>query len=123
MVRRRSPRQVGEQGEQLAASYLENLGWQILDRNWRCPDGELDIVARDDSALVFVEVKCRSGRGYGHPLEAITYRKAAKLRALARCWLRSNASWAPQVRIDAVGVLLPRVGAPELTHVRGVQPW
>ena len=112
-------------GEDLAAAHLERLGWRILERNWRCPAGELDIVALEpgpEPVVVFCEVKCRSGLGFGDPLEAITWRKLNKLRDLALTWLAEQPGWVPRYRLDAIGVLLPRDGRPQVTHVQGVAP-
>ncbi len=108
-------------GEQTAAQFLEGLGWKVLQRNWRCRWGEVDIVALEPTAdtLVFVEVKCRRGLGFGHPLEAITHEKAARLRALASQWLRETGRTASAIRLDAVAVLVSGSG-PEITHVRGI---
>ena len=84
MPRTESKQQLGVRGEDLACAELERQGMQVLERNWRCGLGEIDIVAADAGAsgltLVFCEVKCRSGLGFGHPLEAITY---AKMRTCA----------------------------------------
>ena len=115
--------EVWRAGEDLAARHLSELGWEILARNWRCPVGELDIIARQPGAppvVVFCEVKARRGLGFGPPLEAITARKQAKLRELALHWLRDQEHGVPSIRFDALGVLLPRDGEPVLTHVRGI---
>ncbi len=86
--------QIGARGEDLACAELQRQGLQILDRNWRCPTGELDIVAAEVGAggvtLVFCEVKCRSGLRFGHPLEAVTYAKLTTLRQLAAIWTRQH---------------------------------
>lgn len=113
---------LGRDGEDIAVAHLEAQGWQIIDRNWRCPSGELDIVAwdEDERTLVFVEVKSRSSTAYGQPIEAISWRKLAKLRELATLWLRGTGSRAPNIRLDAVGVLMPWGSAPELTHLQGI---
>ena len=109
---------VGAWGETLAAEFLMKLGWDILERNWRCRAGEIDLVAREPGGrVVLVEVKTRSGRGFGAPLEAITVAKQAKLRELAHHWRRAHRGAGP-VRVDAVGVLRERDGV-EITHVRG----
>ena len=79
---------VGRYGEELAARYLAKSGFAILERNWRCELGEIDIVARDGDALVVCEVKTRRGLNYGSPLESITYRKLATLRKLVGRWLQ-----------------------------------
>jgi putative endonuclease len=111
---------VGQYGEELAARYLAENGFAILERNWRCEQGEIDIVAREDQALVICEVKTRRGLNYGSPLESITYRKLATLRQLAGRWLRDHELRPGEIRIDAVAVLMPHRGAPTVDHVRGV---
>lgn len=98
-------------------------GWTIIDRNWRCSLGEVDIIAHTpgrDAVLVFCEVKCRSGLGYGDPLEAVTRQKVRKLRQLALTWLGDQPHWVPRYRLDAIGVLLPRGARPTITHLEGV---
>ncbi len=92
----------------------------VLDRNWRCELGEIDLVLRDGDVLVFCEVKTRSSSAYGHPLEAVGVTKGVRLRRLAARWLADHDVHASDVRIDLVGVLLKPRGAPELSHVRGV---
>jgi putative endonuclease len=81
---------LGRHGEQLAAEYLQQAGFRILDRNWRCAEGEIDIVMVDRRVLVVCEVKTRSGTGYGTPLEAITRQKVRRLRHLAIRWVQAN---------------------------------
>ncbi len=111
--------ELGVRGERIAAAFLTDAGLQVLDRNWRCRDGELDLVARDDDALVFCEVKTRRGIGYGHPVEAVTSAKQRRLRLLAQRWLAAHDEHAPDLRFDVVGVLV-RPGRPALvTHLRG----
>jgi putative endonuclease len=78
---------VGRFGEQLAVQHLEAAGMQVLARNWRCREGELDVVARDGPTLVFVEVKTRSRLGFGAPAEAVDRAKSARIRQLALRWL------------------------------------
>jgi putative endonuclease len=95
-------------------------GLTIVERNWRCPQGEIDLVARDHGELVFVEVKTRSSVDYGHPLEAITPRKLARLRRLAGAWCLAHPDQRGDVRIDAVAVIAPRSGAIEVEHLAGV---
>ena len=117
-ARRRS--ELGAYGEALAARHLVDQGMTLLDRNWRCDLGEIDLVLRDGQVLVICEVKARSSLAFGSPLEAVTEKKAARLRRLAARWLSDHTIRPAEVRIDLVGVLVPRGGPPEIDHVRGV---
>lgn len=114
---------VGAYGERLAARYLVDSGMQILDRNWRCDQGEIDLVAMDDSCLVIVEVKTRRSLAFGSPVEAVTAVKAARLRRLAACWLsqhRSQVEAVADIRIDVIGVLRPSGGPAQIEHLVAV---
>lgn len=111
---------LGLYGEQLAARHLVDQGMVVLDRNWRCDLGEIDLVLRDGDALVVCEVKTRSSTAYGSPLEAVDEVKVARLRRLAARWLADHQLRPFEVRIDLVGIVRPRRGAMELEHVRGI---
>jgi putative endonuclease len=111
---------LGRWGEDLAARHLTTQGMRVLERNWRCRHGELDIVAIQEDCLVVCEVKTRSGVGYGEPVEAVGRRKLARLRRLAGVWLAERPGGYARVRIDVVGVLLPSSGRPVLWHLVGV---
>jgi putative endonuclease len=111
--------QIGSRGEDLAADYLRGDGFAILDRNWRCRYGELDIIAADGEVLVFVEVKTRTGRAFGTPAEAVTHAKLRRLRRLAGIWLAAQGGSWPSVRIDVIEIRLGG-SAPEVTHIHGV---
>lgn len=116
---------VGRRGEDLAVAELQRQGMEILARNWRCRRlGEVDVVALDRTTavptVVVCEVKCRSGLGFGHPLETITWAKLRTLRQLAVEWVRDNPTGPVRVRIDAIGVVLLSGQEPQLTHARGV---
>jgi len=111
---------VGRYGEDVAVRHLERAGMQIVERNWRCDLGEIDVVARDDGALVICEVKARRGLDYGTPLEAVTVRKLTRLRRLAARWVAESAEHPASVRIDVVSVLMRRRGAAVVEHLRGV---
>jgi putative endonuclease len=99
---------LGKAGEQAAVGYLESCGFRILDRNWRCADGEIDIVAADQRTFVVCEVKTRSGTRFGTPLDAVGHAKRRRLRRLAAQWLAVHA-----VRFDQAGGFT-------IEHVRGV---
>ena len=109
---------LGAYGERVAVRALTDAGLHVLDRNWRCRDGELDLVARDGDALVFCEVKTRTGIGFGYPAEAVTPAKRRRLRLLARAWLAAHDQHAPDLRFDVVGVLVPAAGRPSVRHLR-----
>ena len=112
--------ELGRRGEQVAAEWLQERGYTLIDRNWRCSAGELDLVLRDGSTMVFAEVKTRSSLEFGHPFEAITSRKAARLRRLAAAWCREREPGAPSVRIDAVAVTDAWSGNPNVEHLTGI---
>jgi putative endonuclease len=111
--------ELGVRGERIAAAYLTDEGLRLLDRNWRCREGELDLVARDGDAIVFCEVKTRRGSGYGHPVEAVTPVKQRRIRLLAQRWLAAHDEHAPYLRFDVVGVLVHSDGPALVTHLRG----
>lgn len=114
--------EIGALGEQLAADHLIGLGLGIVDRNWRCRYGELDLIAVDPAAgtVVFVEVKTRTGDGFGGLEQAVTPQKARRLRRLAGIWLAAQDNRWAAVRIDVIGVRIGRRRTPELTHLQGV---
>ncbi len=109
---------VGRYGEQVAAEHLEKAGLELLTRNWRCAEGELDIVARDGDALVFCEVKTRSSARFGDPSEAVNPEKATRIRRLALRWLAANGVSGRELRFDVVTVLRGADGV-RVRHLRG----
>lgn len=111
--------ELGKRGERIAEQFLVDAGLEILDRNWRCAIGELDLVAVDGDETVFVEVKTRSGAAFGHPFEAITPEKLARLRRLAHAWGEARGTRL-KIRIDAISVLAPRRGAVVVEHLVAV---
>ena len=119
---------LGRFGEEVAARHLIAAGLTVVARNWRCNEGEVDIVALDGDVLVICEVKTRRGVGFGTPLDAVTPAKAARLRRLASRWLAARRAEAggvgdgvryPEVRFDVVSVLRPMSGATSVEHLRG----
>jgi putative endonuclease len=95
----------GAAGEDLAAAWYEANGYELLARNWRCPDGELDLVAAQGETLVFCEVKARSSDAFGVPAEAVTATKQARLRRLATRWLDASDRRPRELRFDVAAVL------------------
>ncbi|NED96961.1 YraN family protein [Phytoactinopolyspora alkaliphila] len=110
---------VGAYGEEIAVRRLEEDGLRILARNWRCPAGELDIVAEEGDVVVVCEVKTRSGLGFGSGLEAVTREKGARLRRLALAWLEANGRRGRPMRIDVIAVHRRPDEPPRVEHVRG----
>jgi putative endonuclease len=115
---------LGSIGEQIAARHVEQLGLEVIERNWRCADGavrgELDLVCWEGRVLVFCEVKTRRRAVAGTPLVAITAVKAARLRRLAAAYLASSGVHPAEVRFDALAVSWPPGGGrAEVMHVRG----
>jgi putative endonuclease len=98
--------ELGRRGEDVAVQYLEGRGLTVLSRNWRCRHGELDVVATDARCLVVCEVKTRSGTRFGDPAEAVTGRKAARIRRLAGFWLAAHHLPWTEVRFDVCAVLM-----------------
>jgi putative endonuclease len=113
---------LGRYGEDVAERYLtdEERGMVLLERNWRCPEGELDLVLRDGDVLVACEVKTRTSLAAGTPHEAITDDKLARLKRLAERWAEARGVRPPETRIDLVAVLRPRKGPASVDHVRGL---
>ena len=110
---------LGSYGERIAAQRMVADGMVLLDRNWRCEAGEIDLVLRDGQVLVICEVKTRTSTAFGTPLEAIDQRKLDRLRRLAARWLRVHDCHPDDVRIDMVGVLAPPGLPVEIEHVEG----
>jgi putative endonuclease len=111
---------LGREGEDIAAAYLERIGMEVLDRNYRCRIGEIDIVARDGSCLVVCEVKTRRSTAYGSPVEAVGPRELTRMRHLALHWLDDHCVHAPSIRFDVVGIVRPVDAEPRLVHLKGV---
>ena len=115
-------RQTGQQGEAIAAGYFIERGFRILDRNWRCPIGELDIVMEQGDTLIFVEVRTRRGQRYGSPEESITPNKQARLIELAHSYLQQLQPSHQQWRIDILAVQLDQK-PPQINHIENAVGW
>jgi putative endonuclease len=111
---------VGRYGEDVAVRYLQDAGYEVLERNWRCDLGELDIVARERDAIVVCEVKTRRSATYGPPQEAVTRVKLARLRRLAVRWLLERDVHPRDLRVDVLAVTCARSGRAVVEHLRGV---
>lgn len=116
---RRAKDVLGTWGEDLAAQHLVAAGMEVIDRNWRCREGELDVVARDrDGTIVFCEVKTRSTDAFGDPAEAVGHVKARRLRLLAARWLQQHPGGGRPLRFDVVSVVRRRGEPPLVRHLR-----
>ena len=113
-------RELGQIGEDLASSYLQDVGYIILDRNFRANRVELDIIARDKNTLVFCEVKTRRSTSHGYPAEAITSLKLEHIRSAALGWMSSHRMRYSGIRFDAVSVLYSADGSSKISHIKGI---
>lgn len=100
----------------MALAYLEERGYEIVERNYRTRHGEIDLVVRRDGTLVFVEVKLRRGRAYGDPLEAVDPRKQRAVRSMAERYLAEREPDFEELRFDVIGILAAGE-PPKVTHV------
>ncbi|NES16121.1 MULTISPECIES: YraN family protein [Micromonospora] len=110
---------VGAYGERCAVRYLIETGLRPVARNWRCPDGEIDIIAWEGSVLAFCEVKTRRTDEFGTPAEAVVPAKARRLRGLAARWLAETGTTADEVRFDVLSVRLSAAGSARVEHLKG----
>jgi putative endonuclease len=111
---------LGRWGEDVAVAHLRAAGMAILQRNWRCRLGEVDVVALDGGCLVVCEVKTRRSAAAGGPLEAVTPAKLSRLRRLTAAWLAGQGTRYAEIRIDVIGVFAAAAGPPRVEHLRGV---
>ncbi|GAA3210206.1 YraN family protein [Microbacterium terregens] len=114
---------LGRAGEERAARYLETCGYTVLDRNWRIRDGEIDLVIARPGELVVVEVKTRSGDGFGHPFEAVDGRKQHRLWRLAVAWIAAHPDQAQgrRLRLDAIAITGPDPQTARLEHLQDLR--
>ncbi|MDD5747964.1 MAG: YraN family protein [Actinomycetota bacterium] len=112
-------RNLGKEGEDAACNYLEGNGYQILSRNWRGEGGELDVVAKKGTTVVFVEVKSRSTSAFGEPEESITVSKKRRIRRLALEYIEENLL-EQDCRFDVIGIMVKSDGQiGEIRHIKG----
>jgi putative endonuclease len=107
-VKRDSRQTLGASGEDLAAQWYAARGYRMLDRNWRCSEGELDLIVSGTRLVVFCEVKTRRGSAFGAPFEAVTVTKQRRLRGLAARWLSEHPQRGVDLRFDVASVYAPR---------------
>lgn len=115
-----SKQAMGRYGEEVAERHLVEKGLVVLDRNWRCAEGEIDLVLREGATLVVCEVKTRYDDAFGTPHQAVTPGKLERLQRLAARWVEERGVRPPGIRIDLVAIRRPRRGAAQVEHVRGL---
>lgn len=121
MSTQREKNRLGRFGEEIAALHLGQDGMTVIDRNWRCQQGELDLIAREKrGTVVFCEVKTRRTERHGTPFEAVNEAKARRIRRLAAEWLREHPGSGERLRFDVIGVVVPADGPVQLRHRREV---
>lgn len=108
----------GEIGESIATTFLKGQGFAIVERNFRCVCGEIDIVAREGRTIVFVEVKCRKNKNYGPPQLAVTPFKQRQISKAALVWLAKKKLYDAEARFDVVAIVLNKNDLPEIEHIR-----
>lgn len=113
----------GRYGEQLVVTYLQNNGYQIVETNWRCSIGEIDIVAQKENTLVFVEVRSRHTENTEQSFESVNKRKQTKLAALANKYIDVHKLDEVNWRIDVIGVAVPRSGKAIIEHIEDALGW
>lgn len=109
-------REIGNEGEEMAAAYLESKGWLILDRNYFFEKAEVDIVAFDRTQIIFVEVKKRSNTYFGRPEDYVTPKKEKLIKKAAEAWVYERKMETALVRFDVVSIVQKGNEAPEITH-------
>ena len=112
-------RALGDSGEALVADWYRERGYHVVDQNWRCTEGELDLVVRRDGLVAFCEVKTRRSGTFGAPYEAVTFTKQRRLRALAARWLREHPQGGLDLRFDVASVYARRGYRPEIEVIEG----
>jgi putative endonuclease len=112
-----SRQRLGQSGEETVARYLEKNGYTILTKNYRCKIGEIDIIARDGADLVFIEVKTRSGLGYGSPAAAVTLRKQRQITRAAQWYLAEQQLFDVPARFDVISVLYGETNRQQIDHI------
>ena len=114
--------QLGQVGEKHAARFLRRQRYRIVKRNYRCPTGEIDLIALDGATIVFVEVKTRSSREYADPQDAVTPAKQRRLTRSAKCFLAQTGSQERSCRFDVIAITLDDRKPLEIEHIQDAFP-
>lgn len=111
--------EIGILGERVAGDFLRNNGYEIVERNYRCPEGEVDIICRHEDMLVFVEVRTKTSYIYGSAQESITRTKMERLRQVAEHYMQDNEQLPVNHRIDVIAIRLAPDG--NLSHIEHIE--
>ncbi len=114
---KKSKRSIGNEAEELACQFLQKQGWEILNRNYYAGRAEVDIIARDDNVIVFIEVKMRSSTYFGSPIEHVNESKVQRVFEAAERWVQENNMLHSPLRFDVIGIISKKTG-PEITHTK-----
>ena len=114
-----NPSVTGRWGESIAEKYLQEQGYEIVDKNYRCQEGEMDLIAWDEKVLVFIEVKTRRSASFGSPEEAVTIPKQQRLGAIAYSYLKSHELMGVSCRFDVVAIRIIHKNPPQIRLLRG----
>jgi len=109
---------LGELGESIAVTFLQGAGFSIVEKNFRCVCGEIDVVAREGRTIVFVEVKCRKNMNYGPPQLAVTPFKQRQISKAALVWLSKRRLYDAEARFDVVAIVVHEHDLPNIEHIR-----
>lgn len=111
---------LGMLGELMAARYLEMRGYRVLDQNWRCPRGEIDLIVENAGVVIGVEVKTRSDLSHGHPFEAISSMKLRRMRGVLIAWCASQGALVPALRLDAIAIVWSPGKPSTIEHLKAI---
>ena len=123
MTTQKSTKPFGAYGEQLAVNHLQQSQYQIVNRNWRCKHGEIDIIANKGNMLIFVEVRTRHAISTETSFESVSASKQRKLIALAHAYIHENSLQEPDWRIDVIAIAIPPSGKPIIEHIEDALGW
>jgi len=112
-------KELGNKGETIASGYLKEIGYKILEKNFRTRDGEIDLIAQDSEEIVFIEVKTRRNSNFGYPEEAVDEKKVEKMIKVANSWLEAKEKFDNSWRIDIIAIEL-NIRPPKITHIKNI---
>ena len=112
-------KELGNKGEKIASDYIKEIGYEILDKNYRKREGEIDLIAEDNREIVFIEVKTRKSSNFGYPEEAVNQKKTEKMIKVANLWLEEKEKFDNSWRIDIIAIEMD-TQPPKITHIKNI---